>query len=113
MHPPAAGDEPIENPYKYTSGAPLTAADRMILHLAAFIWKDDVTPDDVAELTAALRAMAARIPELRFYDCGENLRVRPSRADYGVAAIVDEPTRSPPTSTRRPTPRSTIGCSAG
>ena len=62
----------------------------MILHLAAFTWTDDVTPEDVAELTAALRAMAAQIPELRTYHCGENLRVRPSPADYGVAAIVDD-----------------------
>ena len=62
----------------------------MILHLAAFTWTDDVTPEDVAELTAALRAMAAGIPELRTYHCGENLRLRPSAADYGVAAIVDD-----------------------
>lgn len=62
----------------------------MILHLAAFTWKDDVTPEDVAELTVQLRAMAAQIPELRTYHCGENLRVRPSPADYGVAAIVED-----------------------
>jgi hypothetical protein len=62
----------------------------MILHLASFRWKDDVTPDDVAALTEALRAMAASIPELRSYLCGENLRLRPGGADYGVAAIVDD-----------------------
>jgi len=62
----------------------------MILHLAAFTWKEDVTPDDVAELTAQLREMAAQIPELRSYRCGPNLRVRPSPADYGVAAVVDD-----------------------
>lgn len=62
----------------------------MILHLAAFRWKDDVTPDDIAAVTGALRAMAAKIPELRSYECGENLRLRPGGADYGVAAIVDD-----------------------
>lgn len=62
----------------------------MILHLAAFVWKDDVTPDDVAGLTDALRAMAARIPELRFYECGDALRLRPGSADFGVAAVVDD-----------------------
>src|SRR3546814_613205 len=62
----------------------------MILHLAAFRWKDDVTPADVAALTEALRAMAAAIPELRSYECGESLRLRPGGADYGVAAIVDD-----------------------
>jgi hypothetical protein len=62
----------------------------MILHLAAFVWKDDVTTDDVAELTTALRAMADGIPELRFYECGESLRLRPGGADFGVAAVVDD-----------------------
>ena len=60
----------------------------MILHLASFRWKDDVTPDDIADVTDALRAMAAGIPELHSYECGENLRLRPGGADYGVAAIV-------------------------
>ncbi|NUT57565.1 MAG: Dabb family protein [Agromyces sp.] len=62
----------------------------MILHLAAFTWKDDVTADDIAELTSQLRDMAAQIPELRSYYCGPNLRVRPSPADYGVAAMVED-----------------------
>ena len=61
----------------------------MILHLAAFVWKDDVTTDDVAALTAALREMADGIPELKFYECGESLRLRPNGADYGVAAVVE------------------------
>jgi len=62
----------------------------MILHLAMFTWRDDVTADDVADLTAQLTAMAAGIPALRQYHCGENLRLRPSDADYAVAAIVDD-----------------------
>lgn len=62
----------------------------MILHLATFRWTDDVTVDDVKKLTAGLTAMAADIPELRSYRCGPNLRLRPSTADYGVAAVVDD-----------------------
>jgi hypothetical protein len=62
----------------------------MILHLASFRWKDDVTPADVAALTEALEAMAAAIPALRSYRCGESLRLRPGGADFGVAAIVDD-----------------------
>jgi len=62
----------------------------MILHLAMFTWRDDVTAADVAELTAQLEAMAAGIPSLRTYHCGENLRLRPSDADYAVAAMVDD-----------------------
>ena len=59
----------------------------MILHLALFTWKEEVTDDDVAGLTAALRAMAGQIPELVSYECGPNLRLRPG-ADYAVAALV-------------------------
>ena len=62
----------------------------MILHLATFRWNDDVTPADVAQLTSELEAMAAGIPELRSYRCGESLRLRPGGADFGVAAIVDD-----------------------
>ena len=62
----------------------------MILHLAAFTWKDDVTADDVAALTTALRDMADGIPELKFYECGESLRLRPNGADFGVAAVVED-----------------------
>lgn len=62
----------------------------MILHLATFRWKDDVTREDVAELTQRLLAMADGIPQLRSYRAGESLRLRPGGADYGVAALVDD-----------------------
>jgi hypothetical protein len=62
----------------------------MILHLVTFRWHEDTTPERVAELTAALIAMADAIPELRAYACGVNVRLRPSPADYGVAAVVDD-----------------------
>lgn len=62
----------------------------MILHIATFRWKDDVTAQDVTDLTDSLRAMAAGIPELRSYQCGESLRLRPGGADYGVAALVED-----------------------
>jgi len=62
----------------------------MILHIASFSWRDDVTPEDVTALTEALNVMAAAIPELRSYVCGPNLHLRPGGADYAVAAIVDD-----------------------
>lgn len=62
----------------------------MILHLATFTWIDSVTDDDVAAATAALIEMSHGIPELRSYLAGPNLRVRPSAADYAVAALVDD-----------------------
>lgn len=62
----------------------------MILHLATFRWRDDITADAVSALTEALTTMAAGIPELRSYVCGEGLGLRAGGADYGVAAIVDD-----------------------
>lgn len=60
----------------------------MILHIATFRWRDDVTPEAVSALTDALTTMAAGIPVLLSYVCGDNLHLRPGGADYGVAAIV-------------------------
>lgn len=62
----------------------------MILHIAAFRWKDDVTEADVTALTDALTQMATQIPEIRSYSAGPNLHLRPAGADYGVAAILDD-----------------------
>ncbi len=61
----------------------------MILHIATFRWKDEVTESDVAALTKALHAMARGIPEIASYAAGPNLHLRPGGADYGVAAIVE------------------------
>lgn len=60
----------------------------MILHLATFRWKEDVTPADIDALTVALTEMAGAIPEIRSYAAGANLHLRPEGWDYGVAAIV-------------------------
>ena len=62
----------------------------MILHIAQFTWKPEVTPADVEAATAALNDMAAQIPEIRSYRAAPNLRLRPSTADFAVAAIVDD-----------------------
>jgi len=62
----------------------------MILHLVFFRWNDDVTDDDVTRLTSMLREMAQELPMLRSYECGANLRIRPSDVDYAVSAAVDD-----------------------
>jgi len=64
--------------------------DVMILHIAAFRWKEEVTEADVSALTDALMAMAEGIPEIRSYVAGANLHLRPAGSDYGVAAILDD-----------------------
>ncbi len=60
----------------------------MILHIATFTWKDEVTESDVADLAAALAEMAAQISEIRSYTAGPNLHLRPGGKDFGVAALV-------------------------
>lgn len=62
----------------------------MILHSAVFTWVPEVTAEDVVALTAALESMAAGIPEIRSYRCGESLRLRAGSADFGVVALVDD-----------------------
>ncbi|MDQ2661060.1 MAG: Dabb family protein [Actinomycetota bacterium] len=62
----------------------------MILHIATFRWKDEITEADVTALTDALTEMAGGIPEIRSYAAGPNLHLRPGGADYGVAAIVED-----------------------
>lgn len=60
----------------------------MIAHIVTFHWRDDVTPERVAGLSEALTAMATKLPSLRSYHHGENLRLRPDGADYAVVAVV-------------------------
>jgi hypothetical protein len=62
----------------------------MILHIAQFTWKPEVTEEEVVALTVALTRMAEQIPAIRSYVAGSNLRLRPSPSDYAVAAIVDD-----------------------
>ena len=63
----------------------------MILHIASFRWKPEVTPSDVTGLTDALNDMRTKIPEILSYAAGANLHLRPGGADYAVAAILADP----------------------
>lgn len=63
----------------------------MIAHIVTFSWREGVTSADTAGLAEALKTMAAGIPEVLFYRCGENLRLRPNGADFAVlAAVADQ-----------------------
>lgn len=70
--------------------ADAASSPTVILHVALFQWNASVTEQDVEALVAALEEMAAGIPEIRAYRCGANLRLRPSPADFAVAAVVDD-----------------------
>jgi Stress responsive A/B Barrel Domain len=60
----------------------------MILHVVVFTWQEHVTEAQVAEITAALRALPPQIPELQRYDAGPDLGLNPNTGDYGVVALV-------------------------
>lgn len=60
----------------------------MILHVATFVWKDEVTDAVVAELTEALAVMATKIPALESYTAGPNLHLQPNGKSFGVVALV-------------------------
>ena len=62
----------------------------MIAHVALFHWKDGTTEEQIAQARAALHALPAQIDALRSYTAEANLRVRPSTADFGVVAVVDD-----------------------
>jgi hypothetical protein len=62
----------------------------MIRHIAVFRWKDGVTTDQIAEVGAALDAVAAQIEAARAYTHGPNVQPAPNRWDYGIVADFDD-----------------------
>ncbi len=63
----------------------------MILHLAEFNWKDDVSAEDVAQLCEALVAFRRRVDGIVDYHFGSDLGLRPGNADFGIVAVVESP----------------------
>lgn len=63
----------------------------MIRHIAVFRWVEGTTPEQVAAITDALRALPAQIPELRAYTVGPDLNLGPDRWDFGVVGDFDDP----------------------
>jgi phage terminase large subunit len=62
-----------------------------MLHIALFTWHDHVTPDEVAEITVALRALPEQIEALQRYEVGADLGLNPGTADFAVVAqVADE-----------------------
>jgi hypothetical protein len=62
-----------------------------MLHVALFTFHDHVTPDEVADITVALRALPEQIEALQRYEVGPDLGINPGTADFGVVAqVADE-----------------------
>lgn len=62
----------------------------MIRHCVLLRVRDGATPDAVAACVEALRALPARIPEIRTYEVGTDLGWRDGNADIGIAATFDD-----------------------
>ena len=58
----------------------------MILHHVVFTWKNDVTPERVAELTAAIDALHGLVPGLISIRGSPDARLRPGNPDYLLSA---------------------------
>ncbi len=63
----------------------------MIAHVTTFTWVEDVDPDDIDRLAAALGRLPAVIDVLKGYSFGANLGLRPGTADFAVVALVERP----------------------
>ena len=57
-------------------------------HIALFRFAEGTTPEQVAEIDAALARLPDEIPELRAYVFGADLALAPTTWDYGVVADV-------------------------
>ena len=63
----------------------------MILHAVMFTWKDGVTSEQVAAVSAAVAALRGAIPGLLSIQGAPDLRLRPGNPDYLlVATFADE-----------------------
>ena len=63
----------------------------MITHTVSFRWKPDLPSGHVAVVTEVLQSLAASIPEIRTYHCGEDLGVSSQpNFDYAVVATFDD-----------------------
>ena len=62
----------------------------MIRHVAVFRWRDGVTAEHVAEVSAALDELPAQIPAIRSYTHGPNVQPAANRWDYAVVADFDD-----------------------
>ncbi len=62
----------------------------MIRHVSLLTWVDDVTPEQVEAVTSGLRALPARIPELRDYRVGSDLGIDAGTASFVVIGDFDD-----------------------
>jgi hypothetical protein len=62
----------------------------MIMHVVIFTWRPDTPEEQVRALTKELATLPSKIPTLRSYNFGPDLRLRDGKADFAVVAVVDD-----------------------
>lgn len=62
----------------------------MIAHVAVFTFGSEMTQVRVLALTDNLHEMAGRLPSIKRYAAGPNLRMRPAGADFAVVAVLED-----------------------
>ncbi len=63
---------------------------RMLHHVVTFDLKPDAPADQVEQIAAALRALAATLPEVRSLAVGADLGLREGNASFAVTATFDD-----------------------
>lgn len=58
-------------------------------HIVLFRFTDDATDEQVSALAAGLDALPGKIEQIRSYEHGRDVGVRPSSWDYGLVAAFD------------------------
>lgn len=61
-----------------------------VTHVALFTWKPGTTDQQIRELTDALTALPAAIPEIRSFRVGPDAGVSPGNDAYAVVAEFDD-----------------------
>ena len=62
----------------------------MIRHVSVLTFRDDATPEQLAAVAGALRALPARIPELRDYRVGPDLGIDAGNGSFVVIGDFDD-----------------------
>lgn len=63
---------------------------RMLHHVVTFDLKPDAPADQVEQISAALHALAATLPEVRSLAIGADLALREGNAGFGLAMTFDD-----------------------
>ena len=62
----------------------------MIRHVVVFNWKPEATGEQVEQIAAELRKLAAGIPAIKAYACGPDAGITQGNSDFTVTADFDD-----------------------